>query len=108
MDRAKKYCVKTALWENTKALMLHHWHEENLQRLARETKIGPGSAARIKARETSVGIDIVAKIAFYFDVEPWHLLLRKLDPENPPVVIVTDEERDLYAKFKRVREVLAQ
>ena len=66
--------MKKTLWANVRALMLERWGEENLNRLAREAKIGPGSAQRIKEGQTSVGLDVVEKVARALKVEP-HLIL---------------------------------
>jgi hypothetical protein len=71
--------LKKVLWENVSALMEEHWKGENLSRLAREAKLGPGTAQRIKDQETSVGIDIVAKVAGVFRVSPCQLLVPKAD-----------------------------
>jgi len=70
---------KKILWENVKALMVEKYGAENLNRLARESKLGPGSVSRIKAMRTSVGIDVVAKAAKALGVEPWQLLMRQAD-----------------------------
>lgn len=66
--------LKKVLWENVLALMVERYGEENLNRLARDAKIGPGSASRIKEAKTSVGLGIVEKVAKAFDVEPYQLL----------------------------------
>jgi hypothetical protein len=97
---------KQVLWANVHKLMEHRWGQENINRLSRDAKIGPGSASRIKEQKTSVGIDVVAKIAKAFDVEPWHLLLPNLDPSNLPVATLTDAEAALYARIRRHYEGL--
>ncbi len=66
--------LKRDLWENVRALMHKHWGETNITRLGREAGIG-GSASRIKAQETAVGFDVIAKVAKLFKVAPHHLLL---------------------------------
>lgn len=83
--------------------MLKHYGKENLTRLARECKIGPGSASRLKEGETSVGLDIVDKIAKHFHVQPWELLVPHFDPDNRPALQpLSESERRLY---KRLAEV---
>jgi hypothetical protein len=71
------------LWENVSALMRRDYGVENLSRLVRETAIGPGSATRIKEQETSVGIDVLEKLAGHFKVEPWQLLAPALGASEP-------------------------
>lgn len=66
--------TKRALWANVLALMERAYGGENLTRLARDSGIGPGSTTRIKEQRTSVGIDVLEKIAGAFGVRPWQLL----------------------------------
>lgn len=88
---------KSVLWENLRALMDHHWGRENLTRLAREAKTGPGTATRIKEMQTSVGLDVVDRMAEVFDLEMWQMLTPGLDPKNPPATQpISQAERQLY------------
>lgn len=88
--------------------MHFHYGKENLNRLIRDCKIGPGTATRIKEQKTSVGIDVLAKIAMAFELQPWHLLLPELDPSNAPVSFLTAEERRLHERLKRAHAILTQ
>jgi hypothetical protein len=92
--------VKEVLWANVRALMVHKYGDENLTRLAHDAKIGPGTATRIKKADTSVGLDVLEKVAKSFGVEPWHLLVPGMEPANPPALRpLTQAERDLYKKI---------
>jgi hypothetical protein len=64
--------------------MRRHYGEENLLRLSKEARIGLGSAARLKGQETSVGIDLLDKVAARFKLQPWQLLVADFDADNPP------------------------
>lgn len=97
---------KRILWANVLALMQHHWGEENLTRLSREARIGPGTCTRIKAQETSVGIDVLQKIAAAFDLQAWHLLTPGLDPANPPVIYLSEREKLLYDNLRAAAKAL--
>ena len=92
---------KHILWANVAALMRHHWGDENLTRLAREAKIGPGSCTRIKEQRTSVGIDILSKVARVFELQAWHLLTPGLDPTNPPVIYLNRKEANFYKQLQQ-------
>lgn len=70
----KKTSLKATLWRNVQALMLSRYGRENLTRLSGETRIGPGSASRIKDQRTSIGLDVLEKIALKCGIEPWQLL----------------------------------
>jgi len=66
--------TKVVLWQNVLALMQKAYGREHLTKLAAEAEIGPGTASRIKACQTSVGVDVVERIAHLFGVETWRLL----------------------------------
>jgi len=87
--------TRTQLWENVSALMRRRYGGENLTRLAKEAKVGPGSATGLKEQRTSVGIDILDKLARLFKVEPWQLLAPGLEerlPSEPADQAATDVE----------------
>jgi transcriptional regulator with XRE-family HTH domain len=67
--------MKTVLWDNVRSLMVEKYGEENLNRLARDAKIGVASVARIKEQKTSVGLDILEAIAKFFKLSPFQLLI---------------------------------
>ena len=97
------------LRDNVLALMRHHFGQENLSRLAREAKIGPGSCTRIKEAATSVGLGVIDKIAARYELDPWQLLVPGFDPRNPPVLQpVSSEERQLYERLIHAAEDLAK
>lgn len=76
--------TKKRLWENVSRLMVKRYGKENLTKLAKEAKFGPGSATRLKDQSTSVGVDIVDKLAQLFKVEPWQLSVPQLNVDSPP------------------------
>lgn len=91
---------RRVLWASVSALMRHHWERENLNRLAREAGIGPATCVRLKAQETSVGLEVVDRIAAVFGVESWQLFVPGFDPASPPVLLpVTQAERELYTRL---------
>jgi transcriptional regulator with XRE-family HTH domain len=100
--------TNATLWLNISALMVKHWGDENLNRLARECKIGPGTAARIKEQKTSVGLETLEKIAHHFQLAVWQLLVPGLDPENPPALQpVSAAERRLYEQIMSSAKTIA-
>jgi hypothetical protein len=94
---------KAVLWKSVSALMKKHYGKENLTRLAKDCDIGPGTSSRLKAQQTSVGLEVVDKIAEHFHVQPWQLLVPGFDPESHPTLQpLTERERQLYEQFKKV------
>ena len=79
--------------------MQHRWEGENLSRLAREAKIGPGSVTRMKEQTTSVGLELVDKVARVFTVETWQLLVPGMSPKTLPTLMPQSEtERAFYER----------
>ena len=95
---------RRVLWTNLTALMDHHWEGENLTRLAREAKIGPGSATRMKQQTTSVGIELLDKVGRVFGVEAWQLLVPGLNPKSPPTLMPASEAERAF--YKRVADAM--
>lgn len=100
--------TKQILWVNVSTLMTHHWGKENLSELSRRAKIGLATCDSIKKRETSVGTDVLEKIAEVFNLQAWHLLTPGLDPGNPPVIWLTKTERDLYENMRNAARKLVE
>lgn len=80
--KLKQKPLKQILWESVLALMIQEFGQENLTRLVGKTKIGPGTATRIKNRDTSIGLDVLEKVAAGFGVQPWELLFPADDQEK--------------------------
>ena len=87
--------------------MKMHYGKENLTRFSNDTGCGPGTATRIKGMKTSVGIDVLEKIATFYKLQPWQLLTPDLDPANPPVAYISKHERELYQRLKIVAEAMS-
>jgi hypothetical protein len=86
--------IRKVLWANVRALMVKRYGGENLNRLAREAKIGPGSATRIKECQTNVGLGVLEKLARHFEVEPWQLLAPGLSDEEFLGILSVWQETD--------------
>lgn len=100
---------RATLRDNVLMLQRHHFGRENLSRLARETGIGPGSCTRIKEARTSVGLDVIEKIAARYDLDPWQLLVPGFNPGSPPVLKpVSPEEQALYDRLLNAAQELAK
>lgn len=100
---------RRVVWASVSALMAKHWQGENLNRLAREAKIGPATAARLKLQKTSVGLEVLDRIADVFHVETWQLLVPSMDAERLPVLLpVSQAEREFYARMVSAAKVFKQ
>lgn len=62
------------LWANLITLMTRMYGGENQNRLARDAGVGVATISRIKAQGSSVGIDVLEKLAAVFGMDAWQLL----------------------------------
>lgn len=101
--------TNATLWANIEALMLAEWEEVNINRLARECKIGPATVVRIKDQKTSVGLEVLDKIADRFNLAVWQLLVPGMEPGNPPTLQpMSAAERRLHERVMALtKEVMA-
>lgn len=74
---------KSLLLKNVDALMRRHWGKVNKTRLANESKVGQGTYDRI-ADGTSIGLEVLEKVAATFKLKAWQLIATELDPDSPP------------------------
>ena len=95
--------IKETLRNNLTALCRYHFETEAIpiNDLKRRSGVSVASISRIKEAQTSVGLDILEKLAPVFGLQAWHLLVPGLDPSNPPVAHITEAERILYTRIKR-------
>lgn len=82
------------LWDNVAALMLKRYGEENINRLARDAKIGPATVQGIKDGNRSVRLNTLEKIAKSFGIEPWQLIARGMDDEKFLEILTVWQETD--------------
>jgi hypothetical protein len=100
---------RKVLWQSVSALMKKHYGGENLTRLAGDCKFGPGTASRLKEAKTSVGVEIIDKIAKHFHVSSWELLVPGFDPANRPTLQpISEQERKLYARLAEVAKEIKE
>ena len=77
---------KAALWAAVQALMQERYGKDNLFQLAKDVPVGLGSASRLKAQGTSVGVDLIDKLADHFGLQPWQMLVPAFDAKLPPML----------------------
>lgn len=97
--------AKKILWDNLLSLMVMRYGEENIYRLNKESGISKGTLARIKDQKTAVGLDLLEKLADFFHMQPWQMLIPELDPKNPPVFAITEAEKRFYAGLAAIKDL---
>ena len=93
---------KTVLAANVRALMVKRYGAVRIGRFRRDTGIGAATISRILDATTSIGIDIVEKIARAFKLEAWQLLVSEFDADNPPLVLSSDSDHQLRQVIKAI------
>lgn len=77
-------------------------------KLAKKTGLGTGTISRLRNGQVNANLETLDAIAKAFDVEPWQLLVPKMDPSNAPVLQdAGDSERELYRQFKTIAKQVA-
>lgn len=100
------------LWQNVLSLMKQKYGSENLYRTAKDSAltewpVSLGSLQRIKKGDTAIGLNVLDKIAHFFDMQTWQLLIPELDPTNPPVFL-TENQKEFFDKVKTSFKELIQ
>ena len=96
------------LWQNVEALMVKRFGKPNIKGFAAHCGVGVGTVQRIQAQQTSVGLEVLDKIAGKFDLAAWQLLVPGFDPENAPTLQpVNQKERALYDKIMQAAKQIA-
>ena len=92
---------------NLRALMLHAGMskkgEPNQSDLARASGANQRTVGRILAREQSPAVEMLETIARAFGLHAWQMLIPGLDTANPPVVVMSQAERDFYRRLEELR-----
>lgn len=95
---------KAVLWENVETLMKKQFGQRNVTGFASFVGVGIGTVQRIEEQATSVGLEIIDKIAGKFKLASWQLLVPGLNPALPPKL--TDPAAERKAVADQVRKVL--
>ena len=75
---------KKILANNLAILIAHRYGEMNQGAFIRDSKIANGNVTRLLGGETSVGLDLLDRLAKFFHVQPWALLVPNLNPADLP------------------------
>ena len=97
--------TKAALWRNLSAAMTRRYGRDNLSRLARESAVGPATLWRIKGCSTSVGTDVLERIAEALGTKPWALLIPEIEGQ-PPRTAFSGQALDLAESLDSIRNDL--
>lgn len=101
------------LANNLKALMVYacdqgHPRLASVKGLAAASGISRAGIDNVLHSRKAATLDTIEALAGAYGLQAWQLLVPGLDPANPPVVTVTEEEKELYKRIRAVADQLAQ
>ena len=95
------------VWAAMAAVMQRKWGAPAIRRLARESGVSAATISRIKAGETSFGLDVLMSVADALHVEAWQLLApsgaqgaERFSPQASDLARSLDQIQD---QFKRAQ-----
>ena len=95
--------TRDVLAENLNHLMSAYPSLDSNPKLARRSKLGVGTIARVRNSDAAVNLDTLDKLAGCFDLHPWQMLVPNLDPKSPPVLrSMSQAESDLFDRLRSV------
>ena len=75
--------------------------------LAKLANVDQKTIWRIRHHEQSPTVDKLESIAQAFGLHVWQLLIPDLDPNNPPVFVMSDSERNFYSRLTEMAKEFA-
>lgn len=98
MQRTQR-CPEKVLAENLIRLMGNSIDLNSEAKVAKAGKLGQRTVNRAKNGK-QVKLESLKGLAAAFDLSPWQLLVPDLDPNNPPILAMTDDEKALYKRLQ--------
>ena len=95
------------LADNLRALMNRSAELPTQKAVAKRSGMDQTTVGRILNCKHSPTLKQIDGLADAFGLLPWQLLVPSLDATNPPVVVLTSEERQLYDRLTTAAESIA-
>lgn len=95
--------TRDVLADNLNRLMLAYPSLDSNPKLAKRSKLGVGTIARVRNSDAAATLDTLDKLAGCFDLQPWQMLVPDLDPKSPPVLrSMSPAESELFERLRSV------
>lgn len=99
--------ARTIFAENLAALMTAKGHSQGF--LHKKIGVSQSTIGRALSGETASTIDTIEAIAKFYDLDPWQMLVEKLDGTNPPILKeVSDKQLEFFAKIKEAAKEISK
>lgn len=70
--------------------------------------VGKSSIYRMTEGKSATGADVLDMVARAFDLQAWQLLMPGFDPGNPPSLLISDSQRELFKNFQESARAFVQ
>jgi hypothetical protein len=95
--------LRTIVAENLRALMAAHPDLDTLEKVTARGGGSNGTLDRMRRGASSCRLDAIADVARVFCIEPWQLLVPRLDPHNlPHLDMDTNHAQELRAELENI------
>lgn len=92
---------------NLEALMANSKFFKTQAAVGKAAKVDQKTIGRILNRTNEPSLDVIAKVAKVFDLEPWQMLVPHLEPSNAPMLAQQSAAlRKLYANLGNTVEAI--
>lgn len=98
---------KKTLAKNVALLIVHRYGEMNQGAFIRDSKIANGNVTRLLGGETSVGLDLLDRLAKFFNIQPWALLVPNLNPSDLPNPVSKSEAEATAIALEALSKIAA-
>lgn len=98
-----------AIWRTNLRALMDSGRGTSADELAKAVGVNPKTIKRIldPSAEHETGIDVISKIAAYFDLAVWQVLVPDLQPTNPPMLAKEAQAmRNLLENINRTKEAI--
>ena len=69
---------------------------------ALSNKLDPRQIDRLTKREFATTVDTLDEIAEAIGVQPWQLLVPNMNPDSPPLLVMSKTERELFQRIQSI------
>ena len=95
--------LRAVISENLRALMAAHPNLDTLEKITAQGGGSNGTLDRMRRGASSCRLDALADVAKVFGLEPWQLLVPRLDPHNlPRLEMDTSRAENLRAELENI------
>lgn len=100
--------IQEVLGANVRRLRANYTQDEyrSVNKLARKLKIGNNAISSIEADEGNPQLETLVCLAEFWGLEPWHLLVRGVTPDNKPQLLSQESRAKIASQIQEAAHLL--